>query len=96
MANVTGNSTSHERIKNVKNSEDTVIGYFRDQNGNDGFMVNNFTEPSYGKRDNVSITFENATKAVVIFEGEKKTADLSDGTLALSLAGGAAAFVIPY
>lgn len=83
-------------IENARARLDTVISEMQDKNQNKGYMVVNFSEPSLGQTDHVSITFKKGiTKAVVYIEGESQTTDVVDGKINLKLPAGGAAFVYP-
>lgn len=87
--------TSIDRIRSVVATRDTLVSSFKDNNGYDGFMVVNYSDPYYRKSDDVSIRFNNATKAIVWNRGESKVVDLTNGTLNYKLLSGDWAFVIP-
>ena len=75
---------------------DTVVGQFKDENGNKGYMTVNYTEPTEGGVDIVRMTFEGDwTHAVVWQNGEQSILPLTDATVELTLPAGGAAFVIP-
>lgn len=83
-------------IKEVNARLDTVISEMQDKNGNKGYMVVNFSEPSFGQTDYVNLTFNsNVKKAVVYIEGVPTTVDVVDGALQLKLGAGGGAFVYP-
>jgi hypothetical protein len=86
----------HKRIKSFKGTEDVLMGTFKGQNKEDGFMVVNFTDPAFGKTNDVTITFNDATHALVYIDGVEQTVKLNKGKLTLNLASGSSAFVIPY
>lgn len=93
---------SHERIKTVETEYDLLIGTFKDANDNDGFLITSYTDPYYMKNNNVSIEFNNATRALIYYNGTLLTNDadntcyiLEDGKLNLNLEAGDYAFVIP-
>lgn len=86
----------HDRIKKVTSTEDTLIGCFKDEQGYDGFMVMNFSDPYFDLADEITIEFNHASKAqVYCFDGSKRIEQLDDGKLNLSLASGEGCFVIP-
>ena len=87
---------SHPRIKSFKGSEDVLMGVFKGKNGEDGFQVVNFTDPAYGKSNDVVINFKNATHALVYIDGEASTVKLKSGRLSITLPSGSSMFVIPY
>lgn len=88
--------TSHKLISKINSSEDLLIGTFKDQKNNDGFMIVNYTDPFYNKTNEVEITFRRSKKAIVIIKGEKQVIDLNKGKLKLELDSGEGIFVIPF
>lgn len=84
-----------DRIRNLSATRDTLVGVFKDADNYDGFMFVNYGDPFYRKSDTITVTFNNATKAVVYVRGEKEIVDLENGTLTYKLVSGDAAFVIP-
>ena len=68
----------------------------QDKSGNKAYMVVNFSEPSLGQTDYVTIDFiGGVTKALVYINGEPQTMDVVDGKLQLKLIAGGGAFVYP-
>lgn len=86
---------SHERVKSFSSTEDMIIGCMKDNNGYDGFMVVNFSDPYYKKSNSITIDFDDAQKAVVYVSGEKKIEALSDGRFTTTLNPGEGIFIIP-
>lgn len=93
------NDYSSDRIRKISATRDTLLGCFKDKNGYDGYIIQNYHDPYYRKSDDVSITFNNATKAVVYsFENgalKREVKTLTDGTLDLRITFGKFVFVIP-
>ena len=86
---------SHPRIERYTAEQDTLIGVFKDKQGEDGFMVVNFTDPAKNLSDMVELTFKDTAYAVVIIDGQLTTIKLNNGVLKLKLDSGDGAFVIP-
>lgn len=93
---------SHDRIKSVETEYDLLIGTFKDENDNDGFLITSYTDPYYFKDNNISVEFNNATRALIYYNGELLTNDeagtcyiLEDGVLNFDLEAGDYLFVIP-
>jgi Tfp pilus assembly protein FimT len=86
---------SHERILAVKASQDTVIGTFKDKQGNDAFMVVNFSDPGYALSDTVELDLKGASKAVCYQNGKRTVVEAKKGKLVLELTPGNGVFVIP-
>lgn len=79
----------------VTATADTVVGQFADAAGRTGYMAVNFTEPSAGTVDEVTVTLTDSRRALVYRNGAGQLVSLPDGVLVLELAAGEAAFVIP-
>ncbi len=79
----------------VNGTQDTLIGQFTDEEGRDGLMVVNFTDPVYALNDAVHLEFKDANRAVVYRNGERKIYEVKDNKLDLTLACGEGVFIIP-
>ena len=87
--------TKHDRIADYKCSQDTLIGCFKDKEGNDGFMITNYANPTAEKKDKVEITFNDA-KAVAVYRlTEKRIIKLDRNKFEMTLLPGEGIFVIP-
>ena len=86
---------SHDGIKSFTSTEDAILGVFKDENGYDGFMLVNFSDPFYNKENTVTLELRGATRAVVYIQGESQIVDLSDGTYTATLQPGEGHFIIP-
>lgn len=83
-------------IENVDARLDTVITEMQDKNGNKAYYAVNFSEPSLGQTDYVTIEFASGvTKALVYIEGNPETVDVVNGKIQLKLVAGGGAFVYP-
>lgn len=92
----------HERIEKIDTEYDLVVGTFKDKDKNDGFLFASFTDPYYMKNNEISVTFEDATRALIYHNGKLVTNDdahscyiLNDGVLKYTLEAGDYMFVIP-
>lgn len=83
-----------DNLSRVEAERDTLVGGFRDGQGNLGYMVTNFTEPSEGQSNRICLNFEKAERARVYRKGEPIDFDLNRNTLELELEPGEGAFVI--
>lgn len=83
-------------ISDVKATEDTIIGYMKDQNQNDGFVFVNYNETKLEKTSTVEVEFRHCNKAILYVGGAKQVLDLKDKKLVLNLGVGEGVFVIPY
>ena len=84
------------RVDSFTADQDTIMGCLKDSNGYDGFMLVNATDPEDNLTSNVSVTFQDAQKAIVYVEGVEQEVTLTNGTYTTTLAPGAGVFVIPY
>ena len=83
------------RIKSATSTEETIIGCMKDKDGYDGFMIVNVTDPGKNISDEVTVTFKEASKAILYVQGEEQTVDLKDGSYTFKLASGEGVFAIP-
>ena len=67
----------------------------KDEDGYDGFMIVNVTDPGKNLSESVTVTFKKASKAIVYVEGEEQTVELENGTYTFDLSSGEGVFVIP-
>lgn len=84
-------------IKSLTSSQDTLLGYYKDARGRNGYLAVNYTLPSKNAVDEVTMTFNKGyTKALVYTEGAAYTYNVVDGKIDLTINPGESAFVIPY
>ena len=85
-------------LKEVTTSQDTLFGYFNDEDGNDGIMAVNYNETSLNLTDEIALTFDGSkyNKAVCYIGGEKVIKTLNKGKLNLTLGVGEGVFIIPF
>jgi hypothetical protein len=88
--------SSHDRIKSYSGSEDLLIGTFTGKDGEDGFMVVNYTDPAFELVNDVKIDFNDASHVLAYIDGEERIIELKRGKLELTLDSGSYAFMIPY
>lgn len=86
---------SHEDLISVAASQDTIIGAFDGQKGENAFMLVNYTVPAYRIQDSVHLTFRDATKVIYYRAGKKYIVSAPEGRFDLTLAAGEGVFVIP-
>lgn len=93
---------SHERIESLETEYDLLVGTFKDADKNDGFFITSYTDPYYMKDNEIKLTFKEATKALVYYNGDLLTNDkdascylLEDGVFEFDLEAGDYLFVIP-
>lgn len=91
MSSIAADSSANILIGNFKDA-DNVYEY----GAADAFMVMNYADPTTANASSeVTITFGDATRAIVYQNGVRTVRKLSGGALALSLAAGNGAFIIP-
>ena len=73
----------------------TFIGCMKDADGFDGYMIANASGPRANKTATVTLTFANATHALVYGGGEPQTVALTDGVCKVTVDAGDGIFVIP-
>ena len=88
--------TSHPRIASVENEQDAIIGTFKDDDGNDAFMLVNYTDPYFDLDNRVTIKFNDAKALLMYRFGEQVIVPLdSDGSYTFVLYPGEGRFIIP-
>ena len=84
-------------VSNVVARLDTVVGEFKDANGNKGYMITSYSDPAHGLANYVNVFFaNNINKAVVCQDGEIKVVEVKNNKMQLKLSAGGGAFVYPY
>lgn len=83
------------RIEKAESTEEAIIGCMKDEDGYDGYMIVNTTDPADNLKNSVTVTFKKAEKAIAYIKGEETTIDLKDGTYTFELEAGEGVFVIP-
>lgn len=82
-------------VSSYKSKYDTVAGQMRDKNGNVGYMLVNYDEPSKARKNDVSFTFENADGVLMYRNGEPQVIGLRNREFSLTLEAGEGVFIIP-
>ena len=85
----------HERIADMKNTQDLVAGVFQDADGRDGFLFANYDAPTSSAVNALRVAFDNCTQAVCYINGEKREVAVNNGVVNLELNAGDYAFIIP-
>ncbi len=83
-------------VKSVEATEDSIVGYMQDKNGNPGYMVVNYNDTTENKGSVVTFKFANYNKAYVYIDGVKEEVTLKNNELTLDLGVGEGVFFIPY
>jgi len=99
FANLLHAEESNERIKEVKATQDTLIGTFKAKDSSypeDAFMIVNSTDPNSDLDDEVTVYFKNASSLLMYRLGEEIVVPLNrDGSYTFKLYPGEGRFVIP-
>lgn len=82
-------------LNGAQATQDALIGQFKDESGNDGLIVVNFTDPAYGLRNTVSLDFKNASKVRVYKKGVAYDYQVLENHFELELGVGEGVFMIP-
>lgn len=81
-------------LKKIDSRYDAIVGCFA-QDGQDGYMVVNYTAPDLNLTNIITLTFSDCTTALVYTEEGTQQVNLVDGVLRITLDCGQAAFIIP-
>ncbi|MBR2337443.1 MAG: hypothetical protein IKA61_05830 [Clostridia bacterium] len=96
FANMISKSAEHPRIASIESTEDALMTYFKDKDGNDAFMLVNFTDPYFQKDNQVTVKFNDARALLMYRLGQRIIVPLNtDGTYTFNLYSGEGRFVIP-
>ncbi len=90
------NLISAKNMSGITSTEDAFAGIFEDKDGREGYLVVNFTDPAKKRKNKVTLTLKNATRAIVVKEGKEEVKKVGSGKLELELDEGDGVFVIPY
>lgn len=94
--NVANKMKSHPRIGNVKYTQDTVLTSFADDEGNDAFMLINYTDPYFDLDNRVTVQFKDADALLMYRLGEEMLVPLNkNGEYTFELYPGEGRFIIP-
>ena len=89
---------STEALAAAQASQDTLIGVLNDGE-RDGYVVVNYTHPSYDLSDEISLSFPDARAVIVYIDGEEhrftRDEQFKRGVLTITLDPGEGIFVIP-
>lgn len=95
FAAVRGPLESHERISKIKADADVIIGTFKDKDNRDAFLITSTSAPSKDIQNEVTIKFNNATRAVLYKKGRKVIVNLNNGEFKTTIGSGEGYYVIP-
>ena len=87
---------SHPRIGDVSITEDAIMGTFKDADGNDAFMLVNYTDPYFNKNNTVTIQFKDTDALLMYRLGKQEVVKPDkDGKYTFELYPGEGRFIIP-
>lgn len=87
---------SNSRIDSITGtSGQAVVGCMKDSEGFDGYMIANAGNPESGAATTGTITFNNATRAIVYVKGEPEYVPLTNGSYTWNVNLGDGVFIIP-
>ena len=86
---------SNDRLVTSTATTNAVIGCMKDALGYDGYMIANANNPYKDIATTVSVTFKDATKAIVYVDGKEELIDLNHGTYETTIPSGEGVFIIP-
>ncbi len=83
-------------IKSISANGNALCSQFTDENDNEGFMLVNYGDPSYGKSITAEAEFIDCDKIIVYRDGKATAEDIENGKWSEEIAAGEGVFVIPY
>jgi hypothetical protein len=83
------------RVLSFEAEDEAILGCQKDENGYDGFVVVNVTDPGKNISNKVSLQFADADEAICYIHGEEHTIALDDGKINFELESGQGIFIIP-
>ena len=83
-------------ISGVNTDASLIISQFKDEKGNEGFMIVNYNDPSENVSANVTLDLVDCNKVVVYRNGKAVTESVSGGEFSETLPAGQGVFVLPY
>lgn len=83
-----------EPVKNIDGEHPYIIGCFKDEDENNALIIVNYSDPSHGLTNKVTINF-NKARAITSFGKDGKEQEiLSGGVYELTLAPGEGKFIL--
>ena len=83
-------------VKSFDADNNALVGMFTDENGNEGFLIVNYGDPTEEIDITVTAEFIDCNKLIVYRDGLPTTIDLVGGKAELPLSAGEGVYVIPY
>lgn len=94
-----GYALKESQLKGVNvlsSTEDLLMGVYKDEEGNYGYILVNYGETTTAKSSTVNLEFDGKSKIRVYRNAEKLEENLTDGKYEVTLDVGEGIFVIPY
>ena len=82
-------------LKSVEAAQDALVGQFKDDAGNDGLIVVNFTDPADGIKNKIRLTFEKASKVRIYRKGAVYDYQVLNNEFEIELGVGEGVFMLP-
>jgi hypothetical protein len=87
---------SHPRVSFVESTQDAILGTFKNDEGDDAFMLVNYTDPYFQLDNEVTLHFNDARGLLMYRLGQKMVVELpSSGDYTFKLYPGEGRFIIP-
>ncbi len=83
-------------ISKISSEQDYLMGVMEDANGNEGFMLVNFSALKDNIDSVVDLTFSEADHLMIWRNGEKEILEIENNTISLTLSQGEGVFMVPY
>ncbi len=83
-------------ISAISSKQDYIMGVMEDANGNEGFMLVNYSDLKSNIDSIVDFTFDGADRLMIWRDGKKEILELENNGVSLTLKQGEGMFMIPY
>ena len=87
---------STEQLTAFTSTEDAFTGVFEDKDGNEAYILVNFTDPALNSQNEVTLNISGKSAVLIVRGGQETTQAVSGGKLTLTLEPGEGVFVLPY
>lgn len=92
-----------DALSDINVTKNTLVGVFKNEEGRDGFIISNFTDPGYTSTQSgytndgeISIRFNGADSLLVYHGNKKEVVSFTNETYKTTLEAGDGMFVIPF
>lgn len=96
LAKLVSEASDTKTMKSISGNSDYIIGVMEDKDGNEGFMISNYSSLADANDLTLSLDFGKHNHAIVYVDGTLSEVELTSGKLNLELKYGEGAFVVPY